>query len=383
MGTYRTVDLFAGIGGIRKGFEMTGRFTTVLSAEIDKYACITYEHLFNENPYNDVTDETFKLHMSEIDYDVLLAGFPCQSFSIAGKKEGFRDRTRGTLFFDVADILEKTRPKAFLLENVEGLVRHKRGQTFRIILETLVQELDYCVIGVSEKKGKLEYESSSFIVNSRFFGIPQNRPRVYVIGLDKRRYGTLLETLGTLQLPKSNNKKIYNNLEDLLEFGASPEFYLAEGYLETLRKHRSRHREKGNGFGYVVVNDPDNPLEYSNAILATGGSGRERNLVYDPQPHIEGMIVPGKHTPLNKDGIRIMTPTEWAKLQGFANYAFMKGGVDTFSFPPSISRAQQYKQLGNSVTIPVIEEMAKLMISALDFLEGHEDTIWQPERAAI
>ena len=302
---------------------------------------------------------------------------------MAGKKEGFRDRTRGTLFFDVADIIDRTRPKAFLLENVEGILRHKRGQTFRIILETLVNELDYHVIGVSEKEGKLKYDNGSFLVNSRHFGIPQNRPRVYIVGFDKRLYGAFIEGLNALQLPKRNDKKIYTSLNDLLEFGAAPEFYLAEGYLETLKKHRARHKEKGNGFGYIVVNDPDNPLECSNAILATGGSGRERNLVYDPQPHIGGMVVSGKHTPLNKEGIRVMTPTEWAKLQGFANYAFVKDGKDEFSFPPNVSRAQQYKQLGNSVTIQVIEEMAKLVATTLDFLEGRKESCWQVERKAI
>ncbi|MDQ7083493.1 MAG: DNA (cytosine-5-)-methyltransferase [Sulfurovum sp.] len=120
---YKTLDLFCGIGGIRRGFELTDKFTNILSAEIDKYACMTYEHLYGENPQNDVTSEAFKEKVQNIDYDVLLAGFPCQSFSIAGAKKGFEDTTRGTLFFDVADILKRTKPKTFLLENVEGLLR--------------------------------------------------------------------------------------------------------------------------------------------------------------------------------------------------------------------------------------------------------------------
>ena len=204
---YKIVDLFAGIGGIRKGFELTGRFENVMAAEIDKYACQTYQHLFDEDPYNDVTSENFKQRLELINYDILLAGFPCQAFSIAGKKEGFRDRTRGTLFFDIADILERTRPRAFLLENVEGLVRHKRGQTFRIILETLVQELDYAVVGVSECNGELEYEPNEFLANSRFFGIPHNRPRVYIIGFDRKAYANSLIDFGDLRIPKITKKK--------------------------------------------------------------------------------------------------------------------------------------------------------------------------------
>ncbi|MFK5975388.1 MAG: DNA (cytosine-5-)-methyltransferase [Sulfurovum sp.] len=159
---YKMIDLFCGIGGVRKGFELTNTYTNVLSAEIDKYACITYEHLYGENPLNDVTSEAFKEKVETTNYDVLLAGFPCQSFSIAGAKQGFKDTTRGTLFFDVADILKRTQPKAFLLENVEGLFRHDKGKTFKIIIDTLVKELGYKIVGVEEKEGILEYNAKSF-----------------------------------------------------------------------------------------------------------------------------------------------------------------------------------------------------------------------------
>src|SRR6056297_2696074 len=124
---YKTIDLFAGIGGIRRGIEKTGKFRNVMSAEIDEHACKTYELLFGKNPENDVTSEKFKKKVEKIKYDVLLAGFPCQSFSRAGKEEGFKDKTRGTLFFDIADIIDRTRPKAFLLENVDNLLSHDKG----------------------------------------------------------------------------------------------------------------------------------------------------------------------------------------------------------------------------------------------------------------
>jgi len=145
---YKTIDLFCGIGGIRKGFELTNKFSNLLSAEVDKYACMTYEHLFNENPLNDVTSEEFKEKVQKLNYDVLLAGFPCQSFSIAGAKKGFKDTTRGTLFFDIADILKRTTPKAFLLENVEGLFRHDKGKQLLSICTILIDELGYKIVGV-------------------------------------------------------------------------------------------------------------------------------------------------------------------------------------------------------------------------------------------
>ena len=209
------------------------------------------------------------------------------------------------------------------------------------------------------------------MANSRNFGIPQNRPRVYIVGFDKKRYGDFLNDVPMTTIPKGSPNKIYSDLEELLELGAEPKYYLSEGYLETLKRHRTRHVKRGNGYGYIVVNDPKNPLAYSNAILATGGSGKERNLVYDPQPELSGMVVGSKQTPLNKEGIRLMTPVEWGKLQGFINYAFMQDGKDKFSFPESISNAQQYKQFGNAVTIPVVESIAECMASALDFLDHH------------
>ena len=124
---YKTIDLCAGIGGIRRGFEMTGLFENVLSAEIDPYAALTYKHLFGEDPTNDLTSEDFKNEVVNTEYDVLLAGFPCQAFSRVGKQLGFRDTTRGTIFFDIADIISRTNPRAVFLENVENLVSHDKG----------------------------------------------------------------------------------------------------------------------------------------------------------------------------------------------------------------------------------------------------------------
>lgn len=366
---YKTIDLFAGIGGIRKGYELTGFFENVLSAENDKYACQTYEHLYGENPMNDVTTEEFKQKVCNTDYDTLLAGFPCQAFSRAGKQEGFLDSTRGTLFFDVADIIKRTRPKSFMLENVDNLLSHDKGHTFETIINVLCSELNYYVVGVENKDGKLTYSRDSFIRNSRNFGIPQNRPRVYIMGFSKEYFGDGISKIKGLSLPTERKRPaIYNDLNDVLEFGAPIDFYVASGYLDTLKKHRARHEGKGNGFGYMVVNEPSIEHPYSNAILATGGSGKERNLVYDPQEEVYGKTVKGKQTPINNEGIRHMMPCEWGKLQGFINYAFMKDGKDGFSFPTGLSNAQRYKQFGNSVTIPVIEEMALFMKKCIELM---------------
>ncbi len=287
---YRTIDLFAGIGGIRRGYEMTGQFINVLSTEIDKYACITYEHMFGDNPFNDVTTDVFKEKVASTKYDILLAGFPCQSFSRAGKQEGFLDSTRGTLFFDIADIIRVTKPKTFMLENVDNLLNHDKGNTFKVILQVLINELNYKIIGINKgENGELIYERSAFIRNSRDFGIPHNRPRVYIMGFSREYYGNKVDMLSEKHIPKKRYEPaIYNNLNDLLDFNAPKEFYVAQGYLDTLKKHKSRHKGKGNGFGYMVVNEPSILNPCSNTILATGGSGKERNLVYDPQEGVAG-----------------------------------------------------------------------------------------------
>lgn len=373
---YKTIDLCAGIGGIRRGFELTGEFENVLSAEIDEYACKTYEHLFHDNPRNDLTSEEFKKLVSRTDYDVLLAGFPCQAFSIAGKKLGFRDKTKGTIFFDIADIISRTNPRAVFLENVENLVSHDKGKTLKTIITTLEDELEYRVIGVSlNEDGEYEYTSKSFVRNSKDFGLPQNRPRTFIMAFSKKMFGDVVKELND-PLPFERKERIAEDLNDILEAEVDDAYYMAQGYLDTLKKHKTREKAKGNGFGYVVVNREGIMHPIANTLLATGGSGKERNLVYQPKQGVEGKKLPSKKTPLNNESIRVMTPTEWGRLQGFINYAFLdEKGVDHFSFPPEITRAQQYKQFGNSVTIPVIESMACFMLNCFEIMSKHTNEL--------
>lgn len=369
---YRTIDLCAGIGGIRKGFEMTGGFVNVLSAETDKYACRTYEHLFGDNPENDLTSEEFKALVQHTDYEVLLAGFPCQTFSAVGNKEGFDDPDKGIIFNHIAEIIRNSRPRAVFLENVENLVRHDRGNTFKTIVNTLKNELNYKIIGIDDNQNNpLTIDPHRFIRNSRYFGVPQNRPRTYIMAFDRTIYDdNLLEELN--DLPEHNDLEIYEDLNDLLEYHAEARYYMSSGYLNTLIRHRERQILNGNGFGYKIVNDPDIEHPIANTIMATGGSGKERNLVIDWQEGIAGLQLPTKRTVLNDQCIRVMTPREWGKLQGFINYAFLnEAGEDMFEFPDGISIQQQYKQFGNSVTIPLIQTMAEFMLECFEILNDN------------
>lgn len=368
--SFNTIDLCAGIGGIRKGFELTGQFVNIVAAEIDPFACMTYQHLYGDDARNDVTSEIFKEQLDGIQYDVLLAGFPCQTFSRAGLEEGFKNKEKGGIFGHVIEIIKRTRPRAVFLENVDNLVRHDNGFTFKGIITNLEIVANYKVVGVTyDNDGTPVYKAKDFVRNSRYFGIPQNRPRTYIMAFDRERYGT--KALMGLEnpLPEGNELSLYEDLNELLEMHAEARYYMASGYLKTLEKHKAREREKGNGFGYRIVNASGIEHPVANTIMATGGSGKERNLVYDPQPGIAGRLIPTKKTPLNNKGIRFMTPREWGKLQGFINYAFLdEQGTDHFSFPEGITVNQQYKQFGNSVTIPVIKTMAEYMLDCFRFL---------------
>jgi DNA (cytosine-5)-methyltransferase 1 len=367
---YRVIDLCAGIGGIRRGFERGMGVDTVLSAEIDRYACQTYRHLFGENPENDLTSDEFKTLVNQTEYDILLAGFPCQTFSRVGLKEGFENEEKGQIFFHIAKILKATRPAGFFLENVDHIVTRDKGRTFKIIIDTLEKELKYKVIGVTlDEDGEPTYTARDFVRNSRGFGVPQNRPRTYIIGFDRERFSPERLALLPFTLPQGRERQLYTDLNDLLEHNVEPKYYMASGYFETLIRHRVRQEGKGYGFGYRIINEPDIEHPIANTILATGGSGRERNLIRDPRDGIAGLMINGKKTPLNDQGIRVMTPTEWGKLQGFINYGFLRDdGTDEFSFPDDMPNLHKYKQFGNAVTIPAVEEMARFMQECFDIL---------------
>ncbi len=373
---YKTIDLCAGIGGIRRGFELTGQFENVLSAEIDPYAVQTYKHLYGEaeNPLNDLTSEEFKQKIVNTEYDVLLAGFPCQTFSRVGKRLGFRDSTRGTVFFDIADILSRTHPKAVFLENVENIISHDDGNTIERIVKTLEDELEYRIIGVTlDEDGAYSYNSKSFIRNTRNFGLPQNRPRAYIMAFNKKIYGDTVKLLSE-GLPTEGEEVIYKDITEILEEVVDDHYYMASGYWETLKKHKARQKDKGYGFGYCVVNKKSDLV--ANTILATGGSGKERNLVHQPKDGVSGKSLKGKKTPLNSEGIRMMTPIEWGRLQGFIGYGFLDAeGKEGFSFPDGITDGQMYKQLGNSVSIPVIKCMAEFMLKCFDKMIMHQESI--------
>ena len=371
---YKTIDLCAGIGGIRRGFELTGKFENVLSAEIDEYASRTYEHLYNEDPRNDLTSEEFKKKAEQVKYDILLAGFPCQAFSSAGLRLGFEDKTKGTIFFDIAEIIKRTNPKAIFLENVQNLLSHDKKRTIETILNVLEKELNYKVIGVSYGgDGNLVYTRDSFIRNTKKFGLPQNRPRVYIMAFSRNIYGDMVDSLSN-SLPTESEEKIYENVNQILEEDVAAHYYMSAQYLQTLINHKARQKQNGNGFGYCVVNAPDRDPQIANTIMATGGSGKERNLILQPNPDYFNIQITGKISPLNDRGIRVMTPTEWGRLQGFIGYAFLdENGNEGFSFPEGMKEGQKYKQFGNSVSIPVIKTMAEFMLKCLNELTERID----------
>lgn len=320
------IDLFAGIGGFRIAMQNLGG-RCVFTSEWDEQAKLTYETNFGDTPFGDITKEETKKYIPD-NFDMLCAGFPCQAFSIAGKRGGFED-TRGTLFFDVAEIIRRKQPKAFFLENVKGLINHDKGKTLRTILNVLRNDLNY-------------YVPEPDVINAKDFGVPQNRERVYIVGFRKD-----LE-IENFKYPKPINKK--TSFEDIKEENTvSVKYYLSDTYLNTLIKHKKRHESKGNGFGYEII--PDDGI--ANAVVC-GGMGRERNLVYDhrlkdftPVTRIKGEV--------NRQGIRKMTPREWARLQGFP---------DEFRIP--VADASAYKQFGNSVAIPAIEATAKEIVKLLN-----------------
>lgn len=192
------------------------------------------------------------------------------------------------------------------------------------------------------------------------------------MGFSRAYFGDKVDELPN-KLPIKREGDIYNDLNDLLEMNAPDKYFLSSGYVETLERHKARHEGKGNGFGYRIVNLPEIEHPVSNAILATGGSGKERNLVIDPKEGVAGKVVQSKQTPLNNRGIRAMTPREWGKLQGFVNYAFIdkKTGEDLFSFPEGLADGSQYKQFGNAVTIPAVEVMAGFMKRCLTQIENN------------
>ena len=320
------IDLFAGIGGFRMAMQNLGG-KCVFTSEWDKYSKQTYAANYGEIPFGDITLGSVKEHIPG-SFDVLCAGFPCQAFSIAGKRGGFED-TRGTLFFHVAEIIKKHQPKAIFLENVKGLMHHDRGKTLATILNVLRNDLGYFV-------------PDPEIADAKNFGVPQKRARVFIAGFR----GNL--NIDSFEYPLPTNTEVrFGEIRE--KEVVSPKYYLSAQYLKTLKEHRARHESKGQGFGYEII--PDHGV--ANAIVC-GGMGRERNLVHDdrltdfqPVTNIKGEI--------NREGIRKMTPREWARLQGFP---------DEFVIP--VSDAQAYKQFGNSVAVPAIQEMAKEILKKIN-----------------
>lgn len=326
--SFKFIDLFAGIGGFRLALQNLGG-KCVFTSEWDESAKKTYRANFGEVPFGDITKETTKNYIPE-NFDILCGGFPCQAFSIAGKRGGFED-TRGTLFFDVAEIIKNRRPKAIFLENVKGLRNHNGGKTLATILNVLRNDLGY-------------YVPEPQIVNAKDFGVPQNRERIYIVGFR----GDL--NITQFQYPKPTSEEVYfSNVKE--ENVVPTKYYLSNQYLQTLHNHKARHESKGNGFGYAII--PDDGI--ANAIVV-GGMGRERNLViddritdYTPTTHIKGEV--------NREGIRKMTPREWARLQGFP---------DNYIIP--VADASAYKQFGNSVAVPAIQATAEKII---DLIKSH------------
>ncbi|WP_303203416.1 DNA (cytosine-5-)-methyltransferase [Raoultibacter timonensis] len=348
------IDLFAGIGGIRKGFEQAnsnGTTETVFVSEYDKYAATTYAANFSTPVntieglnellmpvdgaiiYGDLTKVPDEALRAIPKFDICLAGFPCQAFSLAGKRLGFDDdykgMSRGTLFRELIRICEINKPKVVFCENVKGLLHHDGGKTLEVIRGAFDQ---------------IGYTMFYDVLSSSNFGVPQTRERLYMVVFKDE---LAPENFG---FPKGESTSL--RIKDILEENpVGSRYYLSEKYLNTLIEHKRRHKAKGNGFGYQVRSHD----EYA-GTLTCGGMGRERNLIEDSRPH---SLVPttGIHGPINSKNIRKMTPREWARLQGFKN-----------SFVLPVADTHLYKQFGNTVTVNVVEAIACQILEYLDDL---------------
>lgn len=301
--TFKFIDLFAGIGGIRLGFERVGG-TCVFSSEWDADACKTYEANFNERPAGDIT----KISAADIpDFDILLGGFPCQAFSIIGKKEGFADETRGTLFFEIERILKTKQPKAFMLENVRNLVAHDRGRTLKVIVEHL-ETLGYHVYWK--------------VLNALDFGVPQKRERIIIVGFK--------DDVG-FSFPEPIPEEQRKTLTDILEDFVPDRYYVRE---EIKNSRISKLKDKNYPKPYIShenIGGSITPHPYSSALRA--GASANYILINDE---------------------RRPTERELLRLQGFPD-----------DFKIVVSYTQLRKQAGNSVAVPVIEAVAKEMLKSL------------------
>lgn len=315
------IDFFAGIGGMRLAYENVGG-RCVYSNEWNKYSQQTYYANFGEQPEGDIT----KVDAKTIpDHDILVAGFPCQPFSIAGvskkislgRKTGFEDKTQGTLFFDVCRILKEKRPKAFMLENVKNLKSHDKGRTFKTILESL---------------DELKYKVFFAVLDGQNF-VPQHRERIIIVGFDMERYGDDIEF--DFDITPVNPKPV---MRDILEKKVDDKYTLSDNLWTYLQNYAAKHRAAGNGFGYGIA-----PLD---------GVSRTISARYHKDGSEILIAQKGKNP-------RRLTPRECARLQGFPE-----------SFVIPVSDTQAYRQFGNSVVVPLIENVAKLIVEKIDLLES-------------
>ncbi len=326
---YRSIDLFAGIGGIRRGFDNAfgEEIETVFVSEWDEPARKTYKLNYND-PF-DIAGDITKINEEDIpSFDICLAGFPCQAFSMAGKHMGFDDDyrgyCRGTLFQDVVRICEFHQPKIIFCENVKGLTIHDKGRTYKIVK------------GAFEQIGYTVYDK---VLNSKDFGVPQNRERIYIVCIRN----DIVQQNGIDEFVFPEGKTTKKCIRDIMDPAPIPaKYYLSDTYLNTLIKHKKRHEAAGHGFGYVIRD-----LDGISGTIVCGGMGREGNLLRDEREH---SMIPTTHIKgeINKESIRKMTPREWARLQGFPK-----------EFSWNLADTHMYKQFGNSVTVTVIEAIAK------------------------
>ena len=317
------IDLFAGMGGFRLAMQAQGG-KCVFSSEWNKYAQKTYFANFGEIPFGDITKESTKGYIPE-NFDILCAGFPCQPFSIAGvskkkslgRETGFKDKTQGTLFFDVADIINRHRPKAFYLENVKNLTSHDKGNTFRVIRETL-EELNYSI----------HYQ----VMDGQTY-VPQHRERIMIVGFDRERYH------GDEQFNFPEQHEAKRAIGEILDPDIDPKYTLSDKLWGYLQAYAEKHRAKGNGFGYGLVDL----------------NGISRTLSARYYKDGSEILIP------QGDGVnpRKLSPRECARLMGYP---------DTYRLD-QVSDVQAYRQCGNSVIVPLITAVSERIIQTINDYE--------------